>query len=35
VDTSEEEEEIDVTALQVEIERLEADLAETRRQMGH
>jgi type I restriction enzyme M protein len=35
VDTSEEEEEIDVAALQEEIERLEAELAETRRQMGN
>jgi type I restriction enzyme M protein len=34
VDTSEEEEEIDVAALQAEIERIEADLAGTRAQMA-
>jgi type I restriction enzyme M protein len=34
VDTSEEEEEIDVAALQKEIDRLEAELAETRKQMA-
>ena len=34
-DTSEEEEEIDVGALQEEIDRLEAELATTRTPMGH
>jgi type I restriction enzyme M protein len=35
VDTSEDEEEIDVGALQEEIDRLESKLAETRKQMTH